>query len=119
VSEPVVAAAYGPGSNNWAAVTGTQLLRSGAEPLGLSIDKAAAVTFADTAVLVAGQGGVQVVDGAAATTVACDCTATSLERLAGTNVFRLTGLTSEKLAIYDGSNGEPKISYLPNEGGRR
>jgi hypothetical protein len=118
LSEPVIAASFG-GSSEWAAITKTQLLRSGAEPIVLAIERASAVAFTTTGLLVAGKGAVEAIDGSTSTLLACECEATVLARLAGANTFRLTGLGAGKLAVYDGSGAEPKILYIPTEGDRQ
>jgi hypothetical protein len=51
--------------------------------------------------------------------IECDCSATNIERLAGRDVFRLTGLDAPSIAIYDGDSDEPRIVYIPAEGGRQ
>ena len=121
VSEPVIAAAFRSGSSTaWAALTATQLLRSEMEPRGLTVAEPAAVAFVGDGILAAGKGAVErIADDASSNLVACDCTATVLERLAGTDVFRLTGLAGDNVAIYDGSSSEPAILYLPSDGGRQ
>jgi hypothetical protein len=119
VAEPVLAAAYRTDSSDWAAVTSGQLLRSDTEPRALSVAGATAVAFLRDGLAVAAKGGVEVIGETASRTIPCDCDATSLDRLAGSDVFRLTGLGSSNLAVYDGSSSEPAILYIPNEGGRQ
>jgi hypothetical protein len=119
VSGRVGGAAFKAGSSEWAAVTDSQLLRSNMEPAPIGIAKASAVAFATRSVLVAGEKAIAVIDESGSRLVECDCIATSLEKLAGTDVFRLTGLEAPSLAIYDGDSAEPRIVYVPTEGGRR
>ncbi|HYP05041.1 MAG TPA: hypothetical protein VER03_02305, partial [Bryobacteraceae bacterium] len=117
-TEPVSAAAYRAGSSDWAAVTPTQLLRSTVEPRPLTVSGPGAVAFSQEAVLVAGKGAVEVI-GESSASVPCECDGTSLEPLAGTNIFRLTDLQAPSLAVYDGSEAEPRILYIPSEGRRQ
>lgn len=118
--EAVAGAAYRPGSLDWAAVTGTQLIGSGVEPRALTVETPSAVAFAGAGLLVAGKGGVEAIDAAgSATIVPCECAATSLDRLAGADVFRLTGVGAPAIAVYDGNNADLRILYIPSEGGRQ
>jgi hypothetical protein len=120
VPEAVTSAAYHAGTNDWAAVTASQLLRSNAEALSLAVTKPKAVAFSSRGgVLIGGEKGIGLVDDSGSRLVECDCDATVMERLAGTDVFRLTGLDSSSLAIYDGDSGEPRILYVPTEGARK
>jgi hypothetical protein len=119
VSEQVNSAAYRAGSDDWAAITGSQLLRSTSQPLALPLANARSVTFTSRGVLIGGEKAIGLVDDSDSRTIACDCDATTLEHLAGTDVFRLTGLDAALLAIFDGDSAEPRISYVPTEGGRR
>jgi hypothetical protein len=119
VNEPVFGAALRGGTTEWAAVTGSQLLRSNAEPTALTVSKPTAVAFATNGVVVAGEKAVGIVDETGSRTLQCDCDATSLEPLAGRDIFRLTGLDADSIAVYDGDSAEARILYIPNEGGRR
>jgi hypothetical protein len=119
ISEQVNSAAYRPGTDDWAAVTGSQLLRSNGEPLALPVTKAKSVSFTSKGILIGGEKAIGLIDNSGSRTIACDCDATATERLAGTDVFRLTGLDAASLAIYDGDSAEPQIFYIPTEGGRR
>jgi hypothetical protein len=119
ISEQVNSAAYRAGSDDWAAITGSQLLRSNAEPLLLPVTKARSVAFTSKGVLIAGEKAIGVIDDSGSRTMACDCDATATDRLAGTDVFRLTAFDAPSLAIYDGDSPESRILYVPTEGGRR
>ena len=118
ISEKVNAAAYRAGSDDWAAITDSQLLRSNAEPVALPVEKAKSVAFTSRGLVIGGANAVGVIDDSGSRTMACDCDATAMERLAGSNVFRLTGLEAPSIAIYDGDSPESRILYIPTEGGR-
>ena len=117
-SGPIAAAAFRSGSTEWAAVTDSQLLRSNADPAMLEISKAAAIAFGSHSLLIGGENAIAVIDDTGTRTIACDCSVTALDRLAGTDVFRLTNLDAPSLAIYDGDSAEARILYIPTEGGR-
>ena len=119
ISERVNSAAYRAGTDDWAAITGSQLLRSNGEPLALPVTKAKSVSFSSKGVVIGGEKAIGLIDDAGSRTIACDCDATVMERLAGTDVFRLTGLDAASLAIFDGDSAGPQILYVPTEGGRR
>lgn len=116
---PIAAAAFRAGSVEWAAVTEGQLIRSSGDPVALDLVKPSAVAFGSRSVLAGGEKALSIFDENGARTIACDCAATTLERLAGTDVFRLTGVDSPSIAIYDGDSDEPRIVYIPAEGGRQ
>jgi hypothetical protein len=119
IAEQVYSAAYRAGTDDWAAITGSQLLRSNGEPLLLPVAKVKSLSFTSKGVLIGGEKAIGLIDGAGTRTIACDCDATVMEPLAGIDVFRLTGLDTASLAIYDGDSAEPQISYIPTEGARR
>jgi hypothetical protein len=119
ISEAVNAAAYRSGSNDWAAVTGSQLFRSNAEALNLAVAKPNSIAFHSKGLLIGGEKAIQILDDSGSRTLNCECDATAMDRLAGTDVFRLTELDSSSLAIYDGDSAEPRILYIPTEGARQ
>jgi hypothetical protein len=119
LAEPVRSAALRPGSSEWAAIVGTRLIRPGVEPMALNVENATSVAFISTGLLVAGRAGVEAISESGASLTRCECEATALEAMAGTNVFRLTGVDSPMLAIFDGNEAEARILYIPNAGGRQ
>jgi hypothetical protein len=119
IGEPVLGAAWRDSTGEWAAITDSQLLRSSSAPSSLNVTKPVAIAFTSSTILVAGEKAVGIVDETGSRSIACDCDPTSLHKLAGRDVFRLTGLESPAIAIYDEDSGETRISYIPTEGGRR
>jgi hypothetical protein len=115
----VVAAVFRAGSAEWVALTESQLLRSDGETRAHSVAKASAVAIAESGILIAGDKAVERISDTGSETISCDCRATSLERLTGHDVFRLTGSDAPSLVIFDGaSSSEARILYVPTEGGR-
>lgn len=119
VSGHVTAAAFEPGSTEWAAVAESQLLRSNAEPAAVDVPSATAIAFSADGILIAGEKALALTGKNGSRLIDCDCTIKSLEPMAGRNVFRLTGLDAPSIAIYDGDSEELRIVYIPAEGGRQ
>jgi hypothetical protein len=113
------AAAYRPGSSDWAAIAGDQLLRPAVEARSLSVESPTSLAFTSTGVLIAGRTGVEAISESGATLTPCECQPSVLAPLAGTNTFRLTGLDSGTLAMFDGSGPETRIFYIPTAGVRQ
>jgi hypothetical protein len=119
LSGHVAAAAFKPGTAEWAAVVDSQLVRSNAEPTEIDVPHPSAIAFGDNGVLIAGEKAIAVVAGNGSRLIGCDCTAKNFDRLAGRNVFRLIDPDAHSIAIYDGDSDEARIVYIVMEGSRQ
>ena len=77
------------------------------------------MAFGGNNVLIAGEKAIAIIGSNGSRVLGCDCTAKSIDRLAGRDVFRLIDPDAHSIAIYDGDSDEPRIVYIPTEGGRQ
>jgi hypothetical protein len=119
LSGHVTAAAFKPGTTEWAAVVDSHLARSNAEPAEIDVPNPSAIAFSGNGVLIAGEKALAIIGANGSRVIGCDCTAKGVDRLAGRDVFRLIDPDARSIAIYDGDSDEPRIVYIPTEGGRQ
>jgi hypothetical protein len=99
-------------------VTGAaEVINLAAEKDGISSPVGVSVSRDNLRVFVAnaGSGSIASLDlaGGAPLLVACDCALTSLERLHGNAVFRLTEPSGEPLWVFDGDAPEARVVFVP------
>jgi hypothetical protein len=99
-------------------VTGAaEVINLAAEKDGISSPVAVSVSSDNLQVFVAsaGSGTIATLNlaGGAPLLVACDCALTSLERLHGNAVFRLTEPSGEPLWVFDGDAPQARIVFVP------
>ena len=119
LSGHVAAAAFKPGTAEWAAVVGSRLVRSNAEPAEIDVPNPSAMAFGGNNVLIAGEKAIAIIGANGSRVLSCDCTAKNIDRLAGRDVFQLIDPDARSIAIYDGDSDEPRIVYIPTEGSRQ
>ena len=102
---------------------GAQRIRLAAREDGIDDPVAVAFSIEERRVFVANAGSRSIaslsVDGGPTALTFCDCTPTTLERLDGDGVFRLTGLSEKPLLMFEASATENRVLFVPLDDARR
>jgi hypothetical protein len=100
-----------------------QRIRLAAREDGIHDPVAVAFSREERRVFVANAGSRSIaslsVDGGPTALTFCDCTPTTLERLDGDGVFRLTGLSEKPLLMFEASATENRVLFVPLDNARR
>jgi hypothetical protein len=102
---------------------GAQRIRLAAREDGIHDPVAVAFSREERRVFVANAGSRSIasfsLDGGPTALTFCDCAPTTLERLNGDGVFRLTGLSEKPLLMFEASASENRILFVPLDNARR
>jgi hypothetical protein len=100
--------------------SGAQALVLASERDGLRGPVAVAASADGTRAFAALGGSKQIaslpLQGGVPTFMACDCTPTTLGRMRGPNVFRMTENAGQAVFLFDASNADPRVWFVPPAG---